>query len=81
MREIRTSGSEGGGAEINRLFLPLSGDVCIYTTFPINRSSAGNAGAPARHGSEADVEENRRIPILILPASPAMRADLAARSL
>ena len=23
MREIRTSGSEGGGAEINRLFLPL----------------------------------------------------------
>ncbi len=25
MREIRTSGSEGGGAETNRLFLPLSG--------------------------------------------------------
>ena len=24
MREIRTSGSEGGGAGINRLFLPLS---------------------------------------------------------
>jgi len=25
MREIRTSGSEGGGAELNRLSLPLSG--------------------------------------------------------
>lgn len=24
MREIRTYGSEGGGAEANRLFLPLS---------------------------------------------------------
>jgi hypothetical protein len=24
MREIRTSGSEGGGAELNRLSLPLS---------------------------------------------------------
>ena len=24
MREIRLSGSEGGGAEMNRLFLPLS---------------------------------------------------------
>ena len=24
MREIRTSGSEGGGTEINRSFLPLS---------------------------------------------------------
>ena len=27
MREIRLSGSEGGGAEMNRLFLPLSGGV------------------------------------------------------
>ena len=25
MREIRTSGSEGGGTGINRFFLPLSG--------------------------------------------------------
>ena len=27
MREIRLSGSEGGGAEMNRLFLPLSNTV------------------------------------------------------
>ena len=30
MREIRTSGSEGGGAELNRLSLPLSQFVLAF---------------------------------------------------
>jgi len=30
MREIRLSGSEGGGAEMNRLFLPLSTGTAIF---------------------------------------------------
>ena len=34
MREIRTSGSEGGGTELNRSFLPLS----------LNRSAVEHAG-------------------------------------
>ncbi len=34
MREIRTSGSEGGGAELNRLSLPLS-DVTKVTCTPL----------------------------------------------
>jgi hypothetical protein len=29
MREIRQSGSEGGGAETNRLSLPLFHTVCV----------------------------------------------------
>jgi hypothetical protein len=30
MREIRLSGSEGGGDELNRLSLPLSADPLIF---------------------------------------------------
>ena len=31
MREIRTYGSEGGAAQTNVSFLPLSGDVAVAT--------------------------------------------------
>ena len=34
MREIRLSGSEGGGAEMNRLFLPLSNSAAARS-FPV----------------------------------------------
>jgi hypothetical protein len=33
MREIRLSGSEGGGAESNRLFLPLSKYTVNYIIY------------------------------------------------
>jgi len=38
MRETRTSGSEGGGAELNRLSLPLSSrvtDMYFFTIFMV----------------------------------------------
>ena len=40
MREIRLSGSEGGGIEFNRFSLPLSPSV--------DESAAGKAGASSR---------------------------------
>jgi hypothetical protein len=56
MREIRLSGSEGGGAEMNRLFLPLLTDA-HPGTHPCTRSPEGNtnistplASAPNKEG-------------------------------
>jgi hypothetical protein len=37
MREIRTSGSEGGGIESNRFSLPLSGQETEILGFPLSR--------------------------------------------
>jgi hypothetical protein len=46
MREIRQSGSEGGGTEINRSFLPLSDPI-----WPIPGMSALNPSKTTRPGS------------------------------
>ena len=47
MREIRTSGSEGGGSETNRLSLPLSvkslRDFAILICLAARRDSYGQA--------------------------------------
>jgi len=38
MREIRPSGSEGGGAETNRFFLPLSLKAQYFRQFCVSRT-------------------------------------------
>ena len=44
MREIRLSGSEGGGAELNRLSLPLSSGHRANSSSWRTASPAGQAG-------------------------------------
>ena len=45
MRENRLSGSEGGGAESNRLFLPLSSTKMLILETP------AQADAPPKNGT------------------------------
>jgi len=65
MREIRTSGSEGGGAELNRLSLPLSGPAVRAALTRARRDRSLNGCA--RHPESRNLR----------PVRTARRANIA----
>ena len=79
MREIRLYGSEGGGAEFNRLFLPLSNPWRRDAPVPLPATPPGRMASPVALLNDTQDGPRSLRPRLgrLLPARSAQESKLA----